>query len=145
YSPGDAVGALEVCTDIGDKTRFVRHTSQAMFKAMDELDPAQSSAHVVNKVEGTISASLGGKRPKMTVLHKLTCCTVSHTTSRDLNGALLRGLFLGAHTKCKTPSVDVQSVPRCMPLDHHDSQVYQKENPSALAFMGSLCRATAPF
>jgi len=29
-----------------------------------------------------------------------------------LNGALLRGLFLGAHTSCLTPSVDGQSVPR---------------------------------
>lgn len=70
YSPGDAVGALEVCSNIADKARFVPHSSQAMFKAMDDLDPAQSSAHVVNKVEGTISTSLGGERPKMTILHK---------------------------------------------------------------------------
>lgn len=70
YSPGDAVGALEVCANIDEKARFVPHSSQAMFKAMDELDPAQSSAHVVHKVEDTISTSLGGERPKMTVLHK---------------------------------------------------------------------------
>jgi serine/threonine-protein kinase HipA len=41
-----------------------------MFDAMDALDPAQSSAHVVTQVEGGISTSLGGERPKMTVLHK---------------------------------------------------------------------------
>lgn len=70
YSPGDAVGALEVCDNIADKASFVPHSSQAMFDAMDELDPAQSSAHVVTKVEGSISTSLGGERPKMTVLHK---------------------------------------------------------------------------
>lgn len=70
YSPGDAVGALEVCDNIADKVSFVPHSSQAMFDAMDELDPAQSSAHVIAKVEGGISTSLGGERPKMTVLHK---------------------------------------------------------------------------
>ncbi len=69
---------------------------------------------------------------------------MSRTTSRDLNGALLRGLFLGAHNKCITPSVDVQSVPRFTHLKHYGSQVYQKENPSVLAFMGSLCNATTP-
>ncbi|WP_312565565.1 type II toxin-antitoxin system HipA family toxin [Comamonas sp.] len=70
YSPGDAVGALEVCNNIDEKACFFPHSSEAMFKAMDDLDPAQSSAHIVNKVEGTISTSLGGERPKMTVLHK---------------------------------------------------------------------------
>lgn len=70
YSPGDAVGALEICDNIAEKANFVPHSSQAMFNAMDELDPAQSSAHVVTKVEGGISTSLGGERPKMTVLHK---------------------------------------------------------------------------
>jgi hypothetical protein len=39
---------------------------------------------------------------------------------------LLRGLFLGAHNKCMTPSVDVQSVPRFTHLEHYGSQVYQK-------------------
>ena len=54
---------------------------------------------------------------------------MSRKTSRDLNGALLRSLFLGAHTfACTTPSVDVQSVPRFTPLEHHGIQVYQKEN-----------------
>lgn len=70
YSPGDAVGALEVCDDIAAKAGFVPHSSQAMFAAMEELDPARSSAHVVSKVEGGISTSLGGERPKMTVLHR---------------------------------------------------------------------------
>ena len=53
---------------------------------------------------------------------------MSRKTSRDLKGALLRGLSLGAHTRCTTPSVDVQSVPRFAPLEHHGIQVYQKEN-----------------
>jgi hypothetical protein len=61
-----------------------------------------------------------------------------------LNGVLLRGLFLGEHTKCTTPSVDVQSAPRSTHRDHYGSQVYQKRKPSALAFMGSLCNATTP-
>lgn len=57
---------------------------------------------------------------------KLGCCIVSRKTSRDLNGALLRGLFLGAHTSCLTPSVDVQSVPRFKHLDRLGRQVSQK-------------------
>ena len=36
--------------------------------------------------------------------------------------------FLGCTPKCTTPSVDVQSVPRFTPLDHHGNQVHQKEN-----------------
>jgi hypothetical protein len=52
--------------------------------------------------------------------------------------------FLGRTPKCKTPSVDVQSVPRFTLLEHYGSQVYQKRKPSALAFMGSLCNATTP-
>jgi len=75
---------------------------------------------------------------------KLTGCIVSRKTSRDLNGALLRVLFLGAHAKCTTPSVDVPSVPRFTVLDHHGSQVYQKDSRSALALMGSLGNATMP-
>lgn len=57
YSPGDAVGALEVCDNIADKASFVPHSSQAMSNAMDELDPAQSSAHVVISVEGDSAAT----------------------------------------------------------------------------------------
>ena len=53
---------------------------------------------------------------------------MSRKTSRDLKGALLRGLFLGARTRCTTPSVDVQSVPRFTLIDYHGIQVYQKEN-----------------
>ena len=52
---------------------------------------------------------------------------MSRKTSRDLNGALLRGLFLGAHTRCTTPSVDVQSVPRFTLIDYHGRQAYQKK------------------
>ncbi|WP_196250258.1 type II toxin-antitoxin system HipA family toxin [Comamonas testosteroni] len=70
YSPGDAVGAIEICENIEEKICFAPHSSQEMFDAMDALDPAQSSAHVVNTVEGSISTSLGGERPKMTVLHE---------------------------------------------------------------------------
>ena len=70
YSPGDSVGAIEVCENVREKVLFKPHSSQAMFDAMDALDPGQSSAHVVNRVEGNISTSLGGERPKMTVLHK---------------------------------------------------------------------------
>ena len=50
--------------------------------------------------------------------------------------------FLGCTPKCTTPSADVQSVPRFTHLEHHGSQVHQKENTSALAFMRSLCSAT---
>ncbi|MDE1557452.1 MULTISPECIES: hypothetical protein, partial [Comamonas] len=36
--------------------------------------------------------------------------------------------FLGRTPKCKTSSVDVQSVPRFTLLEHYGSQVYQKES-----------------
>jgi hypothetical protein len=45
-----------------------------------------------------------------------------------LNGALLRGLFLGAHTKVHNPVCRCAVCSSFTPLEHHGSQVYQKEN-----------------
>lgn len=57
--------------------------------------------------------------------------------------ALLRGLLLGAYTKC-TPSAEVEPVPRFTPLDHHGRQDYQRKSISACFDGKSLCNNTQP-
>ncbi|WP_087863466.1 type II toxin-antitoxin system HipA family toxin [Comamonas thiooxydans] len=69
-SPGDTVGALAVCDDIGQKAQFVPHTAEDMFEAMKMLAPGDHAGHVVTTLEKMVSTSLGGERPKITVLHK---------------------------------------------------------------------------
>lgn len=70
YSTDDAVGALGVCEDIQAKIAFKPSPSEAMFSIMAELGPGQSSANVATRLEGLPSSSLGGERPKITVIHE---------------------------------------------------------------------------
>lgn len=69
-SPGDAVGALEVCDDIQAKIDFVPHSAPAMFEVMEALAPSQASTHVATTLANLPGTSLGGERPKITVLHE---------------------------------------------------------------------------
>lgn len=113
YSPGDAVGALEICDNIADKLSFVPHSSQAMFEAMDELDPAQSNAHVVNKLEGHPSTSLGGERPKMTVLHAGQQWIAKFASKADDPTSTLREFMCMTLAKeCGIDAADVEYVHR---------------------------------
>lgn len=69
-SSGDTVGALAVCEDIDHKAQFVPHTADDMFQVMKLLAPGDHSGHVVTTLENMVSTSLGGERPKLTVLYK---------------------------------------------------------------------------
>ena len=69
-SVGDGVGAIAVCDDIDRKLRWQAPTSADLIQALAALKPEQSSisaAREVMKVDGT---SLGGERPKLTVMHE---------------------------------------------------------------------------
>jgi len=46
--------------------------------------------------------------------------------------------FLGRTPKCKTPSVDVQSVPRFTLLEHYGSQVHKKNHQRLLVWEVSV-------
>lgn len=69
HSAGDSVGAIEVCNEISAKVAFQPKSSQLMFDVMEELGPSQSNVHVATRLEDLPSTSLGGERPKITVLH----------------------------------------------------------------------------
>ncbi|GGH52443.1 hypothetical protein GCM10010975_07060 [Comamonas phosphati] len=90
YSAGDAVGALEVCDDIQAKMDFVPESSQTMFGVMEELEPSQSNAHIATRLERLPSTSLGGERPKITVLHKGQLWIAKFAGSKDDPSSPLR-------------------------------------------------------
>jgi serine/threonine-protein kinase HipA len=69
-SEGDAAGAIEVCDDIAAKTSFRAPTSEHLLEAIAELPPTRASSHAVREVKGIRGTSLGGERPKLTVLHE---------------------------------------------------------------------------
>ena len=69
-SEGDAVGAVEVCDDIGAKCAFQSPTSQELAEALASLPPERASSAAAREVKGVRGTSLGGERPKLTVLHQ---------------------------------------------------------------------------
>ncbi len=69
-SEGDAVGALEVCEDIDAKCAFQPPTSDDLMMAMSSLEPEQASSSAAREVKGVKGTSLGGERPKLTVVHR---------------------------------------------------------------------------
>ena len=68
-SEGDAVSAVEVCDDIGAKCAFQPPTSQELADALASLPPERASSSAAREVKGVRGTSLGGERPKLTVLH----------------------------------------------------------------------------
>jgi serine/threonine-protein kinase HipA len=69
-SEGDAVGAVEVCDDIERKQAFQAPTSQALMDFLRGLPPERPSSQAVRGVKGLHGTSLGGERPKLTVMHQ---------------------------------------------------------------------------
>ena len=69
-SVGDGVGAIEVCDDIDRKLRWKALASADLIQALAALKPEQSSASAAREVMKVDGTSLGGERPKLTVLHE---------------------------------------------------------------------------
>ena len=69
-SEGDSVGAIEVCDDIESKLAFNAPTSEQLLDAISKLPPECASSQAAREVKGMHGTSLGGERPKLTVLHK---------------------------------------------------------------------------
>lgn len=68
FSPGDGVGALEVCNNIDGKISVATHPVEALLDQLAALEHERPSVAVTRLVaDGT---SMGGERPKMTVVHK---------------------------------------------------------------------------
>jgi serine/threonine-protein kinase HipA len=69
-SEGDSVGALEVCDDIAAKMAFEAPTVETLLEVIAGLPRERASSHAAREVKGLKGTSLGGERPKLTVLHK---------------------------------------------------------------------------
>lgn len=69
-SEGDAVGAIEVCDNLQPKLEFSPPASEELFAAMATLPPEKASSQAAREVKGIHGTSLGGERPKLTVLHE---------------------------------------------------------------------------
>ncbi|MFD0669825.1 type II toxin-antitoxin system HipA family toxin [Ramlibacter sp. MAHUQ-53] len=69
-SEGDAVGAVEVCEDIGAKLAFQAPASQELLEVLAGLPRGRASSQAAREVKGLKGTSLGGERPKLTVLHR---------------------------------------------------------------------------
>lgn len=70
FSEGDSVGAIEICDDIEAKLAFRAPGSDELFEVLTQLQPQRPSSQAVREVRGLHGTSLGGERPKMTVLHE---------------------------------------------------------------------------
>jgi serine/threonine-protein kinase HipA len=69
-SEGDSVGAVEVCDDVGAKLAFQAPPSEQLLEIISKLPPERASSHAVREVKGLQGTSLGGERPKVTVMHR---------------------------------------------------------------------------
>ncbi|NCN98292.1 MAG: type II toxin-antitoxin system HipA family toxin [Rhodoferax sp.] len=68
-SEGDAVGAIEVCDDIQAKCAFQPPALDDLVAALASLEPERASSVAAREVKGVKGTSLGGERPKLTVMH----------------------------------------------------------------------------
>ena len=110
-SAGDSVGALEVCEDIDSKQAYRPHSAETMFDVMQALSPAESNAHVVTEMEGLQGTSLGGERPKITVLHEGQQWIAKFAGSRDDPMSTLREyLAMKLARLCQIDAAPVQYV-----------------------------------
>jgi len=66
YSPGDSVGAIEVCNDIEQKQRFQPPPAARLLELLGLLEPARPASHAVHQLL-ELGTSMGGERPKLTV------------------------------------------------------------------------------
>lgn len=69
-SEGDAVGAVEVCDDISAKCQFRAPTLDELRAALASLPAERASSAAVREIKGLHGTSLGGERPKLTVVHR---------------------------------------------------------------------------
>lgn len=69
-SEGDSVGAIEVCDDIDAKSAFKAPSSDDLMNVLSALPSGRPSSQAAREVKGMQGTSLGGERPKLTVIHE---------------------------------------------------------------------------
>jgi serine/threonine-protein kinase HipA len=70
FSTGDGVGAIEVCDDIDRKIGFVAPPLEVLLSGLQALPEGVAGSRVVREINGLQATTMGGERPKLTVLHR---------------------------------------------------------------------------
>ena len=68
-APGDSVGAIEIGDDISNKLEWSPPPLQRLVDALEQLPQTRGDGAAVRDVSGLPGTSMGGERPKMTVMH----------------------------------------------------------------------------
>lgn len=68
-SPGDAVGALEICDDIERKLAYRPPLAAQLLSLLDQLPQERASSRAVHQLL-EVGTSMGGERPKLTLEHE---------------------------------------------------------------------------
>lgn len=68
--PPDSVGALEVCVDIDRKLSWRPHTLTDLRSIIEEMNEPAPVSRSIGALNADASTSLGGERPKVTVVHQ---------------------------------------------------------------------------
>ena len=90
HAAGDGAGAIEVCDDLEAKLRFSPPPATALWDALAQLPTHRPSSLAPQAVWGATGTSLGGERPKMTVLHQGQQCIAKLQEQGDPPHAPLR-------------------------------------------------------
>ncbi len=69
-APGDSVGAIEVGDDISNKIEWSPPPMRQLIDALDNLPDTRGDGAAVREVSGLPGTSMGGERPKLTVIHE---------------------------------------------------------------------------
>lgn len=69
-SLGDGVGAIEVCDDIQRKIDFHATPLADFLERLADMPEGVAPSRVVRDLHGVVGTTLGGERPKMTVMHR---------------------------------------------------------------------------
>lgn len=69
-SLGDGVGAIELCEDIQRKCDFRPFELDKLAQVLEDLPEGVAVSRAVREIHGVQGTTLGGERPKMTVLHR---------------------------------------------------------------------------
>jgi serine/threonine-protein kinase HipA len=110
-SEGDSVGAIEVCDDIAAKVSFKAPGSDELLDVIAKLPPGLASSHAAREVKGMHGTSLGGERPKLTVLHKGQLWIAKLQDRGDPPHAPLREFVaMRLAAKCDIKAADVEFV-----------------------------------
>lgn len=106
---GDGVGAIEVCEDIQRKLAFQPTSFSDFLVRLIDTPEGVAPSRVVRDLHGAVGTTLGGERPKMTVLHEGQLWIAKLQDRGDVpNSPLREFLAMRSARACGVNSADVE-------------------------------------